>query len=830
MITIRQNRARGVHGASGILLLCIIHASCGVTEQSRPAARSADLTAAGLRGNREEKADSTRRDFPNIDMAGGHHRRVPDLKFAHLTTSDGLAMDNVVSILQDQRGFMWFGTGDGLNRYDGNSFVAYKNNPSDPGSLSANFIRDLVEDNHGYLWLAVYPGVNRFDPTTERATRYLHDPNNPNSLSGDSVWSITRDSRGHLWFATADSGLDRFDPETQSFTHYRNDSNGQPVGWVTRVVEDSRRDIWFVGDRGLFHLSLGTGELSRAPEFIERLSAGDLCEDKAGDFWILAHSPIVGLLKYERQTGRLVEYPLGMGAAPVESSRLLDDGGNGIWVSSSRGLLYFDRRAGSFTQHFQHEDTNPNSLSDNSVVRIYRDRAGLLWVATQNAGLNILNFQQEQFGHYTHRPADASSLSPGKITAIYEDSNSVLWAGLFPRALDRLDRKTGKVTHFVPGPPIRNGLSRGHDVNSIFRDARGYLWLGGMGAGLDRFDERSGQFKHYGHNPGDPHTLMTDDVVCIYGDRDGSLWVGQFGGVSRFDPATGRFTNYRPGPTGSTSLAYTVSAIHRDRSGILWIGTWGGVLSRFDESKNTFINYPPELGNPRRLQGGSIGAIHEDRAGALWLASGQGVYRYDRQTETFTRYTEIQGLPTVDIMGILEDRAGRLWISTKKGISRFDPRTETFRNYDVSDGLQSNEFSRSCYQQGQNGEMLFCGSNGVTTFFPEAIRDNPYIPPVVITNFKIFNETVPIGPNFELSRALPYVDSLTLSYRKNVFSLEFAALSYANPTRTAIDISSKTLRPVERGGQQAAPGDLHQSGSWQICFSRAGIKQRWRME
>jgi signal transduction histidine kinase len=272
---------------------------------------------------------------------------------------------------------------------------------------------------------------------------------------------------------------------------------------------------------------------------------------------------------------------------------------------------------------------------------------------------------------------------------------------------------------------------------------------------------------------------MTDDVVSIYGDPRGHLWVGQFGGVSRFDPATERFTNYRPGPPGSTSLEYTVSAFHRDGSGTLWLGTWSGVLSRFDETKDTFVNHIPELGKPGRLQGGSIGAIHEDRAGTLWLASGQGLYRYDRQNGIFTRFTEIQGLPNVDVMGILEDAAGRLWISTKKGISRFDPRTQTFRNYDVSDGLHSNEFSRSCTHQNQNGEMLFGGSNGITAFFPDNIRDNPYVPPIVITSFRIFNKPVAIGGEL-LKRSIPYVDSLTLSYRDNVFSFEFAALSYAN--------------------------------------------------
>ena len=330
--------------------------------------------------------------------------------------------------------------------------------------------------------------------------------------------------------------------------------------------------------------------------------------------------------------------------------------------------------------------------------------------------------------------------------------------------------------------PVTNGnsLAKGSELNSILKDARGHLWVGGLGAGLDRFDEGSGQFKHYAHDPGDPNSLMTDDVICIYADRSGQLWVGQFGGVSRFDPATDRFTNYRPGPDESASLAYSVSAIHRDRSGTLWVGTWGGILSRFDEQTNTFVHYTPDRDDPRKLQGGSIGAIHEDSKGTLWLAAGLGLYRFDRKNEVFTRYTESDGLPNNDLMGILEDTAGRLWISSKKGISRFDPATGTFKNYDVSDGVRGNDFSRSCYQRGRKGEMFFCGNEGVTTFVPEDIHDNPYVPPVVLTSFTIFNRPVPIGADSVLKRAIPYAESLTLSYKSNVFSLEFAALSYAN--------------------------------------------------
>ena len=708
--------------------------------------------------------------------------RLRDLKFDHLTTRDGLAQDNVVAILQDHQGFMWFATGEGLNRYDGNSFVVYKNNPNDAGTLSHNFIRDVVEDDQGYLWVAAHPGVNKFDPTTERSTRYLPDPANPNSLGSDAVWRITRDSRGYLWFAE-DNGLDRFDPTTETFTHYRNDNTGQFVGRITHVMEDSHHEVWLVGERGLFHLNPQTGQITRPPAMMKDLSANYLYEDKAGDFWMLAHSPIVGLIKYDPRAGRLTRYPFGAGAAGLESTTLVDDGGKGFWLPSNLGLYYFDRRTEHLTQLFQHDPADPNSLSDNSVVAIYRDRAGLLWVGTQNGGLNILNFQQEQFGHYRYRAADHDSLNPGRATAILHEPDGVLWAGFFPRALDRLNRQTGEVTHYVPGPEDKNHLSKGADVSSICKDARGYLWIGGWGAGLDRFDERTGQFKHYGHDPGDPHSLMTDNVVSIYADPTGHIWAGQYGGVSRFDPGTGQFTNYQLGPDESAGLAYTVSAFHRDRSGTLWLGTWGGVLSRFDESANTFVNYPPDQHDPRQLQGGSIGAIHEDRAGTLWLASGLGLYRYSRSSGTFSRYTESQGLPSNDLMGILEDRAGRFWISTKKGLSRFDPKTETFRNYEESDGLVSNDFSRGCYQQGKDGEMLFCGSNGVIAFFPDNVRDSFFVPPVVITSLRIFNKPVPIGARSILKNAIPYVNSLSLSHRDNVFSLEFAALSYANPQK-----------------------------------------------
>jgi len=246
-------------------LLSIIHSVCAVAAQPRPAGRFA---------------------HPDLGTQGGH-AVVRDLKFSHLTTNDGLSQSYVNTILQDGRGFMWFATRDGLNRYDGNTFVVYKHNPNDPGSLSANFVEDLMEDDQGGLWVATFSaGVDKFDPITERFTHYRHDPSNPKSIGGDSVESLARDSRGYVWLGTGDSGLDKFDPATGTFTHYLNDSDGRFVGEITNVIVDRHGDIWFVGERGLFHLNPQRGEITRPPATVG-LAADYLYEDSDGILWML---------------------------------------------------------------------------------------------------------------------------------------------------------------------------------------------------------------------------------------------------------------------------------------------------------------------------------------------------------------------------------------------------------------------------------------------------------------------------------------------------------------------------------------------------------------
>ena len=486
------------------------------------------------------------------------------------------------------------------------------------------------------------------------------------------------------------------------------------LGRITKVVAGRRGDIWFVGERGLFHLNPKTGQITRpAAAITSDLAADYVYEDDAGNLWMLAWSPVVGLVKYDRYSERLTTYSVGVGAVGVASSNILADGQNGFWVSSSLGLYYFDPSTERFTRRFQHDDTDLNSLDDNTVAAVYRDRGGLLWVGT-GTGLNLLDLRQQQFGTHRHVPNAPNSLSPGRVTAIYKESDDVLWVGFLPRALDRLNRKTGKVTHYVPNLGNYNALSPGMNVAGIYKDARGYLWLGGWSAGLDRLDERTGQFKHYRYSPDNPNSLLSDGIYRIYGDRSGHIWVGQLYGLSRLDPVTEQVTNFRLESGNPTWNESSVSAIYQDRSGTLWLGTTSGALIRFDVKAKTFVKYPPDPRDPHKLHGGHITAIFEDRAGTLWVGAWDGLYRAKRQTATFTRYTESQGLPSSVILGILEDKAGRLWLSTTNGISRLDSGRKCSETTTCPTGYRVMSSVRAVISRARMGKCFFAAAMGLT--------------------------------------------------------------------------------------------------------------------
>lgn len=719
-----------------------------------------------------------------------------NIRFERISIKEGLSQSSVRSILQDRRGFMWFGTVDGLNQYDGYGFNVRKPDPENADSLSSPFLRAIIEDHAGILWLGTNGrGLDRFDPLTEHFTHYRNNPHEPGSLSFDYVWDVYEDSAFRLWVGTDGGGLNKFDRETETFTPYRHDPgnpNSLSHNKVLCICEDRGGELW-IGTRGggLNKFNPGTGDFTRYrhepgnPGGLGSDFVWDVYVDREGTAWIATDGG--GLNKYDRENDTFIHY-LHEPDNPhsISYNRLLSiyqDRESKLWIGTSGGgLNKFDPVSGHFTR-YRHEFNNPNSLSDNYIYSIYEDKSGVLWFGTENGGINKLDRTREQFVHYRSTPDTLQELEDNSIWAIYEEPSGALWFGTRSCELVKMDRETETVTYYRHDPTNPNSLRSKNHIRAICPDGSepGILWLGVDGGGLHKFDPASGVFSFFRHNPNDPTSLSSNRIYSIYEDKSGPLWVGtRTGGLNKMDRETGRFTRYRNDPNDPKSLSNDyVYVIHRDRLGILWVGTFAGGLNTFDDNTGTFFSYRSDVNDPGSLSSDCILCIHEDSAGDIWLGTGGGgLNRFHREDRRFTHYSEEHGMPNAVVYGILEDRGGNLWLSTNNGVSRFNPGTGKFKNYNEIDGLQSNEFNGAAYfNSPRTGEMFFGGINGLNAFFPERIKDNAHVPPIVITGFLKFNKEVKLpGPVSELKE-------ITLSHRDYVFSFEFAALDFTVPAK-----------------------------------------------
>jgi two-component sensor histidine kinase/ligand-binding sensor domain-containing protein len=723
-----------------------------------------------------------------------------DIKFETITVNQGLSQSSIFSIIQDRQGFIWFGTQHGLNKYDGYNCVIYKYNKFDPYSLSDIFITSIYEDKSGIIWIGTDSGgLNKFNPETESFTHYAHNPNHPDSLGANRVLSIYEDESGILWIGTDGGGLNKFNRQTEQFTRYTHntdDSGSLSNDTVLAIYEDSLGSLWIGTDGGGLnqfnpetgHFTHYTHDLTN-PHSLSSNSVLSIYEDQTGKLWIGTKGG--GLNQFNRQTENFTHY-LQNPAYPDSLnhntiSAIVEDRFGNLWLATSSwygnsygtALDKFNPKTEKFT-HYNHDFANPNSLNDDTVASILLDNSDILWIGTAFGGVNKLDLKSPKFEHYQHSPSNPNSLSDNRIMSIYEDREGGVWIGTVNGGLDKFERQTGKFTHYRHDSNNPNSLIS-DSVWSIYEDSDGMLWIGTFGSGLDKFNRQTGKFTHYQHEPHNPNSLSDNTVTSIYEDSKGMLWVGTFeGGLNKFDREIEQFTHYNHDPNIPNSLSdKNVWSIYEDQSGTLWIGTFAGGLNKFDSQTGHFKHYKNNPSNSNSLSHDRILSIYEYPSGTLWIGTyGGGLDKFDVATETFTHYTERDGLSDNGVIGILADDDGNLWISTDKGLSKFNPKTETFRNYDVGDGLQGNEFDGvKAYLKTKDGKMFFGGLNGFNAFYPDQVKDNPHIPPIVITNFQKFNKDV------KLDTAISSTKEIKLSYKDNFFSFEFAALDYTNPSK-----------------------------------------------
>ncbi len=666
--------------------------------------------------------------------------------FEHLGVNDGLSQGSVTCILQDRLGFMWFGTQDGLNRYDGYNIKVYRHDPADPKSLNENFIISLIEDRNGTLWVGTVNDesvVNRFDPAHETFSLFPVDSVDLQGARVGRANSTYDEPSGVRWWGRIGAGVTRFDPKTGEKHVFRHDP----------------RDPRSLIDNNVY----------------------SVYGDRSGTIWIGTRE---GLERFDRETESFVHYRHN-DADPRSLSDnwvwpILEDREGVLWVGTFRkGLNRFDRATGTFTQ-FRHSDAEPQSLADDQMYSLFQDASGIIWVGTADHGVDRFEPSPGPISHYVHRPGDAGSLADNMIKAICVDRAGVAWIGT-TGGLDRLDRTRDTFVHYTHNPSNSRSIID-NTTQTLYEDRSGMFWVGMLSRGLERFDRNTGVFTHYQHDPGKPGSLSDNRVYALLEDHTGSFWVGTYGGgLNLLDRRTGKFTVYTHNDSIPGSLAARgVWALCEDREGVLWVGTSGGGLDRFERDRGTFTHFRHDETNASSLSDDYVLSILEDRTGTLWVGTLGGLNRFDREHGTFRHYREKDGLANDLILGILEDGRGNLWISTNKGLSKFDPAHEIFRNYDVSDGLQGNEFNQNAYARSPvTGEMFFGGGNGFNVFHPDSLRDNPYVPPVVFSAFTRYNTDDKEGKPIE-ERGIAVKPEITITYKDNVATFEFAALNYYN--------------------------------------------------
>ncbi|OOG80673.1 hypothetical protein B0E41_19860 [Hydrogenophaga sp. A37] len=723
-----------------------------------------------------------------------------DIPFAALTGEAGLPSGNVYGIAQDTQGFLWFATGDGLSRFDGYAFRNFRFDRNNPNGLGHNTVVTIRPGRGGVLWLGTSGGgVDRFDPVTETFTHYRHDPNNPGSLSSNSIsrTGLQEDPQGVLWVGTNDSGLNRLDPATGAATHFRHDpqdTNSLSSNNLESVYRDSGGALWIgTTNGGLNRLDTATGQITRYPSRPDdphtlpspRVFATH--EDRAGRFWVLTEG---GIALLDRSTGRVTRHAIGavqQAAASLNATTTIYEDSKGtLWLGTGgAGALKFDPARGTLEQ-YRHNPANQHSLRNNFVSSFWEDPSGTMWVGTLGGGANKLSTRPPKFSRYRHGQ-DAHSVADNFILSLFEDRKGVVWIGN-DRTLNRWDRSSNTWRIYRNDPADPTSISNG-SVTAIQEDPDGTLWFGTYNGGLNRFDPRTNRFKVYKASPNAPHALSDDIIRSLYRDANGVLWAGGWSnGLNRFDRTTDSFQRFQHDPGKPSSLGGgSVTDIYEDRAHTLWVATEGGGLNRFDPATETFKRYRNDPKDLASLPDDAVRVLHEDRAGQFWVGTAGGLCAFNRTDGTCTTvYTLKEGLPNNTIEGILEDAQGNLWISTNNGLARFNPKTKAFRNYDVLDGLQSNEFNvfTAFHKSPRTGEMYFGGINGFNVFDPGNIQDDPFVPPVVLTDFRLFGKSVPVGGmDPVLTKDINKTDALTLPHFQNSLSFEFSALSYVTPTK-----------------------------------------------
>ncbi len=710
------------------------------------------------------------------------------VSFRHLTTEDGLSQNSINCIFQDRTGFMWFGTQDGLNRYDGYNIKIFRHDPSDSNTVSHSWIWDVYEDRGQALWIATWSGLNRYDRHTNEFTVFLPDSTDSGAIRGDRPAAICEDSLGNIWVGTWGGGLNKYIKEENRFVHYLHEPGNSfsfPNNFVRAMHVDDEGRIW-IGTWG------GLALMVNAEDSI--FFKNYLLDDTAGS------------------------------EGPARVMSIDGDKEGNIWVGTfGRGL--FKINPNGVIDNFKHDPDDPGSLSSDDITSVLADRYGIVWSGTISDGLNRLDPVSGRVERIRANPNDNGSIGSNEVYSMFEDRSGLLWVGA--GGINILNPQHKRFNEIV----LNNQEIK--DIIAFCEDDDGYIWFASNQNGLIRFDPGSGKSVDFKNDPADPSSLSANSVSSIVKDHLGNLWIGTRGeGLNLYEPKTQSFRRFPEIDAGSVIISGMkyINGLATDDSGLIWIGTYDQGLIMFDPRRHLYKHFYAEAGNPKSLSGNYILHLYVDSRQNLWAEIwGGGICRFNREDESFTRFlhdaqdphslpdnivhtmhevltdsgrvlwvgtsnglsyffpedlqpqfhhfTTKDGLNSNVVYGIMHDDHGNLWLSGNGGITRFNPATGKVAHFNSGDGLQANEYNASAVYKLKNCLFLFGGVNGFNAFFPDNIGNSDYQPTVAFTSIRVMNEER--FPPLQL----PVINELALPFRDNFFSFEFVALDFTQPVK-----------------------------------------------
>jgi signal transduction histidine kinase/ligand-binding sensor domain-containing protein len=709
-----------------------------------------------------------------------------NFKFENISIEKGLSQSTVETIHQDKIGFIWFGTNDGLNRYNGYSFTVYRHDPADEQSISDSYIYDLAEDSAGYIWVGTNNGLNKFNPSTEKFKQYLHSPNTGNTISDKIIHSIEVDNKNNLWAATLNNGLNIYIDSSDSFVSVIPVYKDEEIIMISKISILNGNHLYL----GTFNGRAFTYDLSGfrltgvnpqvlfmskivLPQEIENAKENiiwDFKADKNGNLWICTNK--TGIVKLNNPTREVIRYSNEM----KDKYYISDKEVHNVLINS-KGEIWLGTKSGGINVLYPNSDSFinitsspgiPDGLNDNGIWCIYEDRSANIWIGTEFGGVNLYSQDRFKFEHYIN-PGGTSN---NQIWALLEDHKGAIWIGTDGGGLNSFDPKTKRFQNNILKHKDYSDGS-GKIITALLEDNDKNLWICTDGGGLKKYVRSSSSIKTFFYDPKNPETISSNAIKSAYINAHQKIWIGTYGyGVCLFDPESGKAKRFfRDEDTLKIPEADFPYAL-LENDGILWIGTYGNGLIKYEIASRKFKVFKYNKGDPASLSDNKITSLYLDSKNNLWVGTGRGLNLLNIKENNFTVYTVAEGLSNDVIYSILEDDSGQLWLSTNKGLSRFDPIHKVIKNFTLRDGLQAFEFNRGAAFKLRNGDLLFGGINGFNLIPGKQIFWTDYSPKVVITSFRKMNEEI------KFDKSLAFLDSVLLDYNENFFSFEFAALDY----------------------------------------------------